>query len=37
MPEDKGLENWGSEERSRIERLESVLGFEASGQQEAKN
>ena len=37
MPKDRRLENWGSEGRNRIERLESVLGFEASEQREAKN
>lgn len=36
MPEDRKLKNWGAWGRSRMKRLESVLGFEASGQRESK-
>ena len=36
MLEDRKLKNWGAWGRSRMKRLESVLGFEASGQRESK-
>lgn len=37
MPKDRKLKNRGAWGRSRMKRLESVLGSEASGQREAKN